>query len=51
MTSGDHTARGGCPYTLRRTFATLALTARGNPRLVMAQIGHADPRLTVAPLW
>ena len=33
------------PHTLRRTFASLALAARRDPRWVMAQLGHTDPRV------
>jgi integrase len=36
------------PHTLRRTFASLALAAGRNPRWVMAQLGHSDPRLTLS---
>jgi integrase len=36
------------PHTLRRTFASLALAAGRNPRWVMAQLGHADARLTLS---
>lgn len=36
------------PHTLRRTFATLALTAGRDPRWVMAQIGHSDARFTLS---
>jgi integrase len=36
------------PHTLRRTFASLALAAGRDPRWVMAQIGHADARLTLS---
>jgi Phage integrase family len=36
------------PHTLRRTFATLALTAGRDPRWVMGQLGHTDARLTLA---
>jgi integrase len=35
------------PHTLRRTFASLALAAGRDPRWVMAQLGHADARLTL----
>ena len=35
------------PHALRRTFASLALTAGRDPRWVMAQLGHADARLTL----
>lgn len=35
------------PHTLRRTFASLALAAGRDPRLVMGQIGHTDARLTL----
>ena len=47
------TARGlaaiahATPYTLRRTFVSLALVASGNDiRWVMAQVGHADHKMT-----
>jgi len=36
------------PHTLRRTFTSLALAAGRNPRWVMAQLGHADARLTLS---
>jgi Phage integrase family len=36
------------PHTLRRTFASLALAAGRNPRWVMAQLGHADARVTLS---
>lgn len=36
------------PHTLRRTFASLALAAGRDPRWVMAQLGHADARLTLS---
>jgi len=36
------------PHTLRRTFASLALTAGRDPRWVMGQIGHSDARLTLS---
>lgn len=36
------------PPTLRRTFASLALAAGRDPRWVMAQLGHADARLTLS---
>jgi integrase len=36
------------PHTLRRTFASLALATGRNPRWVMAQLGHADARLTLS---
>lgn len=35
------------PHTLRRTWAMLALIAGRDVRWVMAQMGHADPRLTL----
>ena len=35
------------PHTLRRTWAMLALTAGRDARWVMAQMGHADARLTL----
>ncbi len=35
------------PHTCRRTFATLSLAAGRDPRFVMAQLGHADARLTL----
>ena len=35
------------PHTLRRTYITLALSAGRDPRFVMAQVGHADPKLTL----
>jgi integrase len=35
------------PHSLRRTFASLALAAGRDPRWVMAQLGHADARLTL----
>ena len=35
------------PHTLRRTFASLALTAGRDPRWVMGQLGHTDARLTL----
>lgn len=35
------------PHTLRRTFASLALAAGRDPRWVIAQLGHADARLTL----
>jgi integrase len=35
------------PHTLRRTFVSLALVASGNDiRWVMAQVGHADHKMT-----
>ena len=35
------------PHTLRRTFVSLALIASGNDiRWVMAQVGHADHKMT-----
>jgi integrase len=36
------------PHTLRRTYASLALAAGRNPRWVMAQLGHADARVTLS---
>lgn len=36
------------PHSLRRTFVSLALAAGRDPRWVMAQIGHADARLTLS---
>jgi integrase len=36
------------PHTLRRTFASLASMAGRDPRWVMGQIGHTDPRLTLS---
>jgi integrase len=36
------------PHTLRRTFASLALAAGRNPRWAMAQLGHADARVTLS---
>jgi integrase len=36
------------PHTLRRTFASLALTAGRDPRWVMGQLGHTDARLTLS---
>lgn len=36
------------PHVLRRTFASLALTAGRDPRWVMGQIGHTDARLTLS---
>jgi integrase len=36
------------PHALRRTFASLALTAGRDPRWVMAQLGHTDARLTLS---
>lgn len=36
------------PHTLRRTFASLCFFAGRDPRWVMAQLGHADARLTLA---
>lgn len=38
---------GITPHALRRTFASLALTAGRDPRWVMAQLGHTDARLTL----
>jgi integrase len=35
------------PHTLRRTFASLALTAGRDPRWVMGQLGHTDARFTL----
>jgi hypothetical protein len=35
------------PHTLRRTYITLALSAGRDPGFVMAQVGHADPKLTL----
>lgn len=35
------------PHGLRRTFASLALAAGRNPRWVMAQLGHSDPKMTL----
>lgn len=35
------------PHSLRRTFASLALSAGRDPRWVMAQIGHEDARFTL----
>ena len=36
------------PHSLRRTFASLALTAGRDPRWVMGQLGHTDARLTLS---
>ena len=36
------------PHTLRRTFASLALTAGRDPRWVMGQLGHTDARFTLS---
>jgi hypothetical protein len=36
------------PHALRRTYASLALAAGRNPRWVMAQLGHADARVTLS---
>jgi integrase len=36
------------PQTLRRTFASLCFFAGRDPAWVMGQMGHADPRLTLA---
>jgi integrase len=36
------------PHALRRTFASLALTAGRDPRWVMGQLGHTDARLTLS---
>jgi integrase len=38
---------GVTPHTLRRTAITLALQAGRDPRFVMDQVGHEDPRVTV----
>jgi integrase len=35
------------PHTLRRTYASLALSAGRDPRFVMAQLGHTDPAFTL----
>jgi integrase len=35
------------PHTLRRTYATLLLTAGAEPQYVMAQLGHTDPTMTL----
>lgn len=36
------------PHSLRRTFVSLALAAGRDPRWVMAQVGHADARVTLS---
>lgn len=36
------------PHTLRRTFASLCFFAGRDLRWVMGQLGHADPRMTLA---
>lgn len=36
------------PHTLRRTFASLCFFAGRDLRFVMAQLGHADPRMTLS---
>lgn len=36
------------PHALRRTFASLCFFAGRDLRFVMAQLGHADPRMTLA---
>jgi integrase len=35
------------PHTLRRTYASLLLTANAEPQRVMAQLGHTDPSMTL----
>ena len=36
------------PHTLRRTFASLCFFAGRDLRWVMGQLGHDDPRMTLA---
>jgi integrase len=36
------------PHTLRRTFASLCFFAGRDLRWVMGQLGHEDPRMTLA---
>ena len=36
------------PHTLRRTFASLCFLAGRDLRWVMGQLGHDDPRMTLA---
>lgn len=36
------------PHALRRTYASLALAARAEVPFVMAQLGHSDPKMTLA---
>jgi integrase len=36
------------PHSLRRTYASLALAAGDDLAFVMGQLGHADPRMTLA---
>jgi integrase len=36
------------PHTLRRTFASLCFSAGRDLRWVMGQLGHEDPRMTLA---
>ena len=38
---------GITPHSLRRTYISLMLEAGENPRVVMAQVGHTDPTLTL----
>jgi integrase len=38
---------GSQPHTLRRTYASLLLTANAEPQRVMAQLGHTDPSMTL----
>lgn len=38
---------GVSPHSLRRTYISLMLQAGENPRVVMAQVGHTDPDLTL----
>jgi integrase len=43
------TAIGGVtPHWCRRTFATLCFLQGRDPRFVMSQIGHSDPRMTLS---
>jgi integrase len=35
------------PHTLRRTYASLLLTANAEPQRVIAQLGHTDPSMTL----
>jgi len=38
---------GITPHSLRRTYISLLLQAGENPRVVMAQVGHSDPGITL----
>jgi integrase len=39
---------GLTPHSLRRTFASILVALGEDPAYVMAQMGHADPKLTLS---